>query len=167
MKKHIDSTPQFLRDKMKAVDFKLVDLAEFLDISRPTAYKFIELYEEGQRDKLDDKILRLFKFIDSSKSLSKMAIINFIVGMNPSKQGSSKRRELIANLLKQESKIKIDFIDLVAQSELYDPILEYLLECAKIASKPKPTQKEIKHLAPLRNFYHSLQLKLNFKELLK
>lgn len=162
MAEQANSSVEFLRDKMKKADFKLVDLAEFLDISRPTAYKFIELYEQGQRDKLDEKVLRLFKFIDTNKS--KIEIINYIAGMKQSAQSTLKRRDLIANLLEKESKVKIDFIDLLTQSELYDPILEYLLECAKIASKPKPSQKEVKCLAPLRNFYHSLELKLNIKE---
>lgn len=162
MAEQTNSSVEFLRDKMKKADFKLVDLAEFLDISRPTAYKFIELYEQGQRDKLDEKVLRLFKFIDTDKS--KMEIINYIAGMTQSTQSTLKRRDLIANLLEKESKVKIDFIDLLTKSELYDPILKYLLECAKIASKTKPSQKEVKRLAPLRNFYHSLELKLNTKE---
>ncbi len=60
-----------LRDKMKKADFRLVDLAEFLDISRPTAYKFIEFYELGQRQRLESKVLRLFEFIDKDEVPSK------------------------------------------------------------------------------------------------
>ena len=36
-------------------------LAEFLKISRPTLYKFINLYEIGQKDNIDGKILKFFE----------------------------------------------------------------------------------------------------------
>ena len=32
---------QLLRERLKEIDLRLVDLAELLKISRPTAYKFI------------------------------------------------------------------------------------------------------------------------------
>ena len=48
-------TPILLRDKMREIDLRLVDLAQFLELSRPTVYKFIDYYETGQRDRLEPK----------------------------------------------------------------------------------------------------------------
>lgn len=45
----------FLRDKMKEINLRLVDLAQFLELSRPTVYKFIDYYEMGQKDRLEPK----------------------------------------------------------------------------------------------------------------
>ena len=49
-----------LRDKLKEVGLKLTDLAEMLDLSRPTLYTLIENYELGQRSKIEPKILNSF-----------------------------------------------------------------------------------------------------------
>ena len=156
------SSGLLLRDKMKRADFRLVDLAEFLGISRPTAYKFIEFYELGQRDKLESKVLRLFEFIDNGEP-SKVQITSYIATHLIAPQTSAKS-ELIASLLKKESKAKIAFIELLAKSELYDGILEYLLECAKIAAKAKPSAAEKDRLAPLLALYEALRLKFSTKD---
>lgn len=153
---------QLLRDKMKQADFRLVDLAEFLGISRPTAYKFIEFYELGQRDKLESKVLRLFEFIDKNEP-SKVQITSYIATHLIAPQTSA-RNELIKDLLKKESKAKIAFIELLAKSELYDGILEYLLVCAKLATKAKLSQAERDKLAPLLAFYSALKLKFITKD---
>ena len=68
---------QLLRERLKEIDLRLVDLAELLKISRPTAYKFIELYEIGQRDKFDSKILRFFDYV-CQNDINKMDAILFI-----------------------------------------------------------------------------------------
>lgn len=167
------SSVKFLRDKMREADFRLVDLAQFLDISRPTAYKFIELYETGQRDKIESKILRLFEFIDKQDNVSKIGIIKYISAMNLGKKENTtnqevklKKEELIASLLKKENKTKIDFIALISVNEIYDAILEYLLECAKIIAKSNPSKNDLVKLQPLKVFYTSLNIKLStIKEL--
>lgn len=160
---------KFLRDKMREADFRLVDLAEFLDISRPTAYKFIELYERGQKDKIQAKVLRLFEFIDKQEDLSRIGILRHIATINLGKQDTkeqdtkeskAQKEEIIASLLKKENKTKIDFIDLLSSSEIYDAILGYLLECAKIIARPNPTQSDLDKLEPLIAFYASLNLKI-------
>lgn len=162
----IKSSVKFLRDKMREADFRLVDLAEFLDISRPTAYKLIELYETGQRDKIKSNILRLFEFIDKQENVNKIGIIKYISAMNLGKQEHQKnqdiklkREEIIASLLKKESKAKIDFIALISTNEIYDAILEYLLECAKIIAKTNPSKNDLAKLEPLNAFYTSLNMK--------
>lgn len=156
---------KFLRDKMRKADFRLVDLAEFLDISRPTAYKFIELYERGQKDKIQAKVLRLFEFIDKQEDLSRIGILRHIatinLGKQDTKESKAQKEEIIASLLKKENKTKIDFIDLLSSSEIYDAILGYLLECAKIISRPNPTQSDLERLEPLIAFYASLNLKIS------
>lgn len=45
----------FFRDKMKEINLRLVDLAQFLELSRSTVYKFIDYYETGQKDRLEPK----------------------------------------------------------------------------------------------------------------
>lgn len=158
----VDLRVVLLSDKMREIGFRLVDLAEFLDISRPTAYKFIDIYETGQRDKLDPKIVRLFEFIE--KSESKISVINYIIKHIAKSKDMQTRKAQIASLLKKESATKVDFIELLSVSEIYDPILSYLLSCAKLATKVNLTQKDEAFLVPLNAFYNALNLKFNTKD---
>lgn len=152
-----------LRDKMKKADFRLVDLAEFLDISRPTAYKFIEFYELGQRQRLESKVLKLFEFIDKDEVPSKTELTEYIA-THIIKANSSKKHELIASLLKNDNGSKIAFIELLTNSTLYDGLLPYLLACAQIANKAKISQKERTQVEPLLELYKALKLKFNIKD---
>ena len=40
---------KFLRDKIRDLGLRLIDLSEYLEVSRPTMYKYIELYEQGHK----------------------------------------------------------------------------------------------------------------------
>lgn len=159
-----------LREKLKDIDLRLVDLAQLLDVSRPTAYKFIELYEIGQRDKIDTKIVRVFDYIcqnDASKIQAMTFILNNII--KPNIQSDDEKEQNIVNLLKKESEVKVKFIKCLTESDLFDPILNYLLECENIITKNNITKKsmlnsdEKEKIKPLKEFYNSLGFKLNIK----
>lgn len=154
----------FLRDKMKEINLRLVDLAQFLELSRPTVYKFIDYYEMGQKDKLEPKILRLFDFI--SKASSKASVMSYIIEniIKPNEQSPQDREHQIANLLKKENKVKIEFINKIAESQVFDPILDYLLQCETILAQDRILEEqEIVILEPLIAFYQALGLKLPFE----
>ena len=116
---------QLLRERLKEIDLRLVDLAELLKISRPTAYKFIELYEIGQRDKFDSKILRFFDYV-CQNDINKMDAISFILNniSMPENQRSEDRKQQITNLLKKDNEVKVNFIEKLTQVDIFDPILE-------------------------------------------
>ena len=119
-----------LREQLKEIDLRLVDLAELLKISRPTAYKFIELYEIGQRDKFDSKILRFFDYV-CQNDINKMDAISFILNniSMPENQSNKDKKQQITNLLKKDNEVKVNFIEKLTQVDIFDPILGYLLEC--------------------------------------
>ena len=157
-------TPILLRDKMREIDLRLVDLAQFLELSRPTVYKFIDYYETGQRDRLEPKILRLFDFI--SQASSKASVMGYVIEniVKPKEQSPQDREHQIANLLKKENKVKIDFINRIAESQVFDPILDYLLQCEMILAQGKALEElEIAILEPLIALYQALGLKLTFE----
>lgn len=157
-------TPILLRDKMREIDLRLVDLAQFLELSRPTVYKFIDYYETGQRDRLEPKILRLFDFI--SQASSKASVMGYVIEniVKPKEQTPQDREHQIANLLKKENKVKIEFINKIAESQVFDPILDYLLQYEMILAQGKALEEqEIAILEPLIALYQALGLKLPFK----
>ena len=161
---------QLLRERLKEIDLRLVDLAELLKISRPTAYKFIELYEIGQRDKFDSKILRFFDYV-CQNDINKMDAISFILNniSMPENQSNEDKKQQITNLLKKDNEVKVNFIEKLTQVDIFDPILSYLLECEKIiTSNNRSKKKELsddddKKLEALKQFYNALGFKLNIK----
>lgn len=156
-----------LRERLKEIEIRLVDLADFLGISRPTAYKFIQMYETGYKDNIESKLLKFFDFVMNEKDLDKSKAMSYIVEnlVQPKAKSTQDRAQIIANLLKKENSVKIEFIDMVAQTQVLDPILEYLLECQKILAKSKKAlnEEEVAKITPLNDLYNKLGLRLDIK----
>lgn len=65
--------------ELKTYGIKLTDLSEFLQVSRPTLYRYIELYEKGDTTSFNHKILDLFNFITSPEEKNKAMITSYIM----------------------------------------------------------------------------------------
>ena len=65
-----------IRERLKEIDFKLTDLAEYLKISRPTLYKFIDLYDKKDYQSINNHVLSLLKYIDENPLVGKKSSIN-------------------------------------------------------------------------------------------
>jgi len=68
-----------VRDKLREVNVRLVELATYLNISRPTMYKYLELYENRDYSKIDKVTFDLFSFIDTEIDLSKPSLMNYLI----------------------------------------------------------------------------------------
>lgn len=97
--------PKLLRERLKEIEIRLVDLADFLNISRPTAYKFIQMYETGYKDSIEAKLLKFFDFVMSEKGLTKSKAMSYIVEnlVQPKAKSTQDRAQIIANLLKRKT----------------------------------------------------------------
>ncbi len=161
------SPPKLLRERLKDIEIRLVDLADFLEISRPTIYKFIQMYETGHKENIESKLLRFFDFVMTEKQLDKSKTMGYIIEnlVQPRTKSTQDRKQIIANLLKKEHVVKIAFIDAVAQTDIFDPILDYLLECKKILGKNKKqlSENEIAKIQPLNELYNKLGLRLDIR----
>ena len=47
-----------LKERLKDMDIRITELAEYLQVSRPTMYKFIDYYEEHSFDLINKKVLK-------------------------------------------------------------------------------------------------------------
>ena len=152
---------KLLRDKIRDLDLRISDLAEYLKISRPTLYKYIDMYEEGNRGTIDTKILNLFDYIQNSKNIGNSNVIyyimnNIIENSNTNNSEEDKRMK-IKSLLKTENKTKEDFIYMLTEDNFFDPILDYLMKCKKLSadSDKKLSDEDYEFILPLMSLYKS------------
>ena len=152
---------KLLREKIRDLDLRISDLAEYLKISRPTLYKYIDMYEEGNRSTIDTKILNLFDYIQNSKNIGSNNVIyyimnNIVENVNTNNTEEDKRMK-IKSLLKTENKTKEDFIYMLTEDNFFDPILDYLMKCKKISTDPDKelSEEDYEFISPLMSLYKS------------
>lgn len=152
---------KLLREKIRDLDLRISDLAEYLKISRPTLYKYIDMYEEGNRSTIDTKILNLFDYIQNSKNIGSNNVIyyimnNIVENVNTNNTEEDKRMK-IKSLLKTENKTKEDFIYMLTEDNFFDPILDYLMKCKKLSTDPDKelSEEDYEFISPLMSLYKS------------
>lgn len=152
---------KLLREKIRDLDLRISDLAEYLKISRPTLYKYIDMYEEDNRSTIDTKILNLFDYIQNTKNIGSNNVIyyimnNIVENINTSNTEEDKRMK-IKSLLKTENKTKEDFIYMLTEDNFFDPILDYLMKCKKLSTDPdkKLSEEDYEFISPLMSLYKS------------
>lgn len=99
---------------------------------------------QDYKDNIELKLLKIFDFVMTEKGFGKSKAMSYIVGnlVQPKTKSTRDRIQIIANLLKKDNSVKIEFINMVTQTQVLDPILEYLLECQKILAKNKKALNE-------------------------
>ena len=152
---------KLLREKIRDLDLRISDLAEYLKISRPTLYKYIDMYEEGNRSTIDTKILNLFDYIQNTKNIGSNNVIyyimnNIVENVNTNNTEEDKRMK-IKSLLKTENKTKEDFIYMLTEDNFFDPILDYLMKCKKLSTDPEKelSEEDYEFISPLMSLYKS------------
>ena len=137
-----------LRDRIKDMDLRLTELANYLQISRPTLYKFIELYDSGEMDEINPKVLKLFDYICSNSLIGKKTVIAYILTHLTEIKPLGEKSELAAlskakkYILANPESYKTTLIETLCTTEHLDEILPFLLEVAKIKAKKRRTEAE-------------------------
>lgn len=68
-----------LSEKLRNLDMRISDLSNYLKIDRKVLYKYIELYEVGERDLVDERVVNLFDYVSNTKNIGIHNVINFIL----------------------------------------------------------------------------------------
>ena len=153
-----------LEDRLKELDIKKTELANYLDISRPTMYKFIESYDNGEFETINKKVLKLFDYISNNELIGKNNVINYILNnIAEVKELETKeevdlyknvRRYMIANPETEKSR----FLDLVCQKSNYDLVIHYLVEITPLLKKRKLSTEEEELLKPYKDIINKYTL---------
>ncbi|MDE6551252.1 MAG: hypothetical protein K2M44_07140 [Clostridia bacterium] len=137
-----------LKNRLKDMDLKITELADYLQVSRPTLYKFIEYYDDQNYDLINRKVLRLFNYITENELAGKKNVVNFILnnlveikeleGNEEQKVFKSIRKYIISN---PKSK-KIQFFEISIKTDMFDDIIYYLTDLYSLMIKDDLTDEE-------------------------
>ena len=145
-----------IHERLQSLDIKITELAKYLQISRPTMYKFIEAYDSGDRKSVNGNVLKLFDYIAEHELADKRNVIAFILSSltNQKPTGTPEQQELTKEirqfLAKNPDSEKAAFIKACMRKSSFDLIIHYLVEIAPLLSKKNLTEEEENLLKPYR-----------------
>jgi predicted transcriptional regulator len=152
-----------LRERLKNMDLRITELADYLQISRPTMYKFIECYENSEFDSINSKVLKLFNFIKENELAGKKTIIKYILeklvdvkeleDKNEADVIKKIRKFIISNPESKKSK----FFEVCANKTVFDDIIYYLMDIENLVKKRKLTDEENALLLPYLDFKEKIK----------
>lgn len=143
-----------LRDRLKEMDLRITELADYLQISRPTMYKFIEYYDESQFNLINKKALKLFNYITENELAGKKNVINYILNnlVDVNELGDNKDLIIIKRIknliISNPDSKKTQFLELCSSNTVYDKIICYLMDIYPLLKKKNLQDYEEKLLNP-------------------
>ena len=124
-----------IKERLKELEIKITELAQYLQISRPTMYKFIESYDGGKKKEVNKNVKKLFDYIEDNPLIGKRNVINYILSRMsvPQENDTSEVNEIIQS---------------VTSHSQFDVVVHYLTEIEALLKKKKLTDEEKIKLIP-------------------
>lgn len=159
-----------MKEKLRDLGIKTTELSGFMKISRPSLYKYIELYESKEYKQIPEKVFRVFKYVDKYKNLTKEQIIVYTIGEFSDTETSDKK-EAVRNYLlnKGMNDPKIDLMYVLATTDSLDAVVQYLASAGKILDEGDLDDSKIYQVSRLVNLKHDIMTNtpLNEEEIKK
>lgn len=143
-----------LRGRLKELDIRITELTEYLQVSRPTLYKFIDMYDDSDFDMINRKVLKLFNYICENQYIGKKNVINYILTYLTDVKELGDKEEISTikiikkHLVSNPDSEKARFVELCFKKDLYDSVIHYLLMIENLINKKNLTGGEIDLLKP-------------------
>ena len=151
-----------LRERLKFMDLRITELADYLQISRPTMYKFIDYYESGNFELINGKVLKLFNYITENELVGKKNVINFVLtNLVELKEMGDKEENSVLKAFKKiiisnpESK-KSKFLEFCVTKNEYDKVIFYLADISNLIGRKKLDESEAEMLQPYLEFINKI-----------
>lgn len=152
-----------LRDRLMELDIKITELASYLNSSRPTIYKYIESFDNGEIDKIPKKILDVLNFINDSQLIDKLNVIDYIISKEKNKKAKpvdfidiKKRIKKLQTSNPQDQ--KLEFISNLIDSDQLDFLIPLFKE---IYSSIKNYNKSLKEDNEKQEIFKKFQSEFN------
>ena len=146
-----------LKDRLSELDIKITELANYLNLSRPTMYKFIDYYESGNHNEINKKVLKLFNYIVENPLIGKNNVISYIlnnladVKEMESKEDVNLFKDVRKYILENPDSEKSKFVNLCCKKGNYDIFIHYLMEISPLLKKKDLSREELKLLKPYKD----------------
>ena len=143
-----------IKERLKDIELKITELSDYLQISRPTMYKFIEAYDAGDNSGINKNVLKLFKYIDENPVIGKKTVVSYILTnlVEEKELGDSSENRLYNQIkryiISNPESAKTQFIELAIQKTDFDDAIKYLLKIYPLLKKRKLSDEEIAFLKP-------------------
>ena len=143
-----------IKERLKDMELKITELSDYLQISRPTMYKFIQAYDSGDSSVINKHVLKLFKYIDENPLIGKKTVVSYILtNLVEEKELGDTAENRLYNQIKRylianPESAKSQFIELIVQKTDYDDAITYLLKIYPLLRKRKLSDEEIAFLKP-------------------
>jgi hypothetical protein len=68
-----------MRKRLQNMGVRITELSELMGVSRPTFYKYLDMYDLGEREKIDPKVLKLLDHIRKNPRIGKRDVLYYIL----------------------------------------------------------------------------------------
>ena len=138
-----------MKDRMRDLNIKMTELSEYISVSRPTLYKYIDSYENGDLNSIPDKVTNLFRMMETP-GVTKEQVVAFTITTFSSGDSTDVRDGIRKYLLDPSaSPSKIELIDKIASTNCLDDLIPYLNGCVDILSKDRIDDNDLHQIARL------------------
>ena len=138
-----------MKARMRELNIKMTELSEYIKVSRPTLYKYIESYENGENETIPERVLNLFRLMDTP-GVTKEQVVTFTI-TSFSDSDTNDIRDRIRNYIldPSSSKAKVELMFKIATTDCIDDIVPYLNGCIDILSEGKVDEDRTYQVARL------------------
>ncbi|MGL4252393.1 MAG: hypothetical protein ACRDCJ_01290 [Metamycoplasmataceae bacterium] len=113
--------------ELKKKDFTVTELSEYLEITRPTLYKYFDLYDNKKYRMIPKEVLNFFKLLSKNPLIGKRYLIKYLID-DYKKDDYEKNQTLVAFIKKQNSKLTDNEVDLIIRIITDKKLIKKLLE---------------------------------------
>ncbi|RAX52453.1 hypothetical protein CCY99_07335 [Helicobacter sp. 16-1353] len=154
-----------LRERLRDLELRITELADYLQVSRPTMYKFIDYYDNKKFDLIDKNMLKLFNYISENELIGKKNVINYILSnfadiKDLGVEGELERFKTIKNyIISNPDSKKSQFIATCATSDLFDVAIGYFVGITPLLKKRKLSKAEGERIMPYKKMLETIKTK--------
>ncbi len=141
-----------IRDRLRELEIKISELSDYLKISRPTMYKFIESYDKENKNEVNKKVLGLFDYIEKNPLIGKRNVMGYILDNIAEIDDTDDRKtnKVIKSIKEYVSSNpeseKTQFMEKCAMTDKFDIAIHYLLEIQGIMKLKVLTEEQKKKI---------------------
>ena len=156
-----------IKDRLKELEIKITELADYLQMSRTTLYKFIEAYDSGNKKDINTAVLKLFTYIEKNELIGKRNVINYILNnmATISENDVSEVNEIVKSIKEYVSNNpnseKTQFIEKCVNSTQFDITIHYLMDISSLIKKRKLSDAEKSKLQPYLDIINIYKIEEN------